>query len=231
MIEGASVLALVTARGGSKGLPGKNLSPLGGRPLIVWSIEAALGSAFVDRTILSTDSEEIAAVAGAAGCEVPFMRPAELATDDAEHMDVIKHALAALDRTYDYTVLLQPTSPLRTAADIDGALRLCAARNAPACVSVCPIAKPPEWCYRLDGNDRLLPVSGTFDRITQRQDLVPSFALDGALFIARCDWLIDQRDFVSAETVAYRIPPERAIDIDSAFDLAQAEYLLRHAAG
>ncbi len=230
MIDGASVLALITARGGSKGLTGKNLRPLGGRPLIVWSVEAVHGSTLVDRTVLSTESEEIAAVAAAAGCEVPFMRPAELATDEAEHLDVIVHALTTLDRTYDYVVLLQPTSPLRTAADIDNALRFCAARGAPACVSVCPVAKPPEWCYRLDGDDRLLPVAGSFERITQRQGLKPSYALDGALFIARCDWLLAGRDFISAETVAYRMPAERAVDIDTALDLAQAEFLLQHAA-
>ena len=135
MIAGQKILAVITARGGSKGLPGKNIRPIAGLPLIAWTIRAAHASSLVDRTVLSTDDEKIATVARQHGCEVPFMREARLAADDTSSMDVI---IDVLDRIpgFDIVLLLQPTSPLRTSADIDNANRHCDDSTAPGCESV-----------------------------------------------------------------------------------------------
>ena len=152
MIGGQSVLGLIPARGGSKGVPGKNLRTVGGKPLIAWTVSAAHRAKTLDRVILSTDDAEIAEVARAYDCDVPFMRPAELATDDAAMLDVVRHAIRSLEETYDYVVLLQPTSPLRTAGDIDAAVELCHGDQAATCVSVCEPEKSPFWnYYRCDG--------------------------------------------------------------------------------
>jgi len=227
VIEGATALGLITARGGSKGLPGKNTKPLGGKPMILWTVEAAAGSRYLDRVVLSTDSDEIAAVCREAGCDVPFRRPDAVATDAATHMDVIRHALDSLDQHYDYLVLLQPTSPFLLADDIDAALELCIGQSAPACVSVTVVGEPPEWCYRQGPDKRLTPVVGDIDkRPTRRQGLPVTYTLNGALFIARCDWLVGKRDFLSSDTVAYEMPEERSAEIDTPMDFAWACFLI-----
>src|SRR5262245_25182815 len=128
MIDAKRVLGLITARGGSKGVPRKNVRPLGGKPLLAWTIEAARNAPVIDRLILSSDDAEIIEVARAWGCEVPFVRPPELATDTADSVEVVRHALSTLGEDYDYVVLLQPTSPLRTGEDIENCVRLCDAR-------------------------------------------------------------------------------------------------------
>ena len=143
MIDGLSVLALITARGGSKRLARKNLRAVAGRSLLARAIAAERAAATVDRVILSSDDAEIIAAALAAGCEVPCVRPPDLAADATDSMAVVHHALAALAERYDLIVLLQPTSPLRTAADIDGAVGHCVTLAAPACVAVTACANPP----------------------------------------------------------------------------------------
>ena len=149
MIHGKKVLALIPARGGSKGLPRKNVLLLGGRPLLAWSILAARGSAHVDRIVVSSEDREIIETAREWGAEVPFVRPAELARDETSGMDVVLHALDQAGQGFDYVVLVQPTSPLRTPQDIDACLERCLETGAPACVSVCEPAKSPHWMYTL----------------------------------------------------------------------------------
>lgn len=224
MIGDLSVLALITARGGSKGLPGKNIRPAAGRPLIEYSIAAARAAVTVDKVVLSTDVEEIAEVARRAGCEVPFLRPAALATDNATSIDVVLHALDQVT-PHDIVVLLQPTSPARSPADIDLTVAPLAA-GAPACVSVCAAAQSPYWMYRLDGQHRLQPLLGDGPTVTRRQDLPPVYVLNGAVYAARTGWLRRQRSFVSAETVAHVMPPERSIDIDTLDDFEMFERLV-----
>ena len=133
-MQSDKVLALITARGGSKGLPRKNVLLAGGKPLIAWTVEAAVSSECIDRVVLTSDDDEIMAAAMAAGCDVPFCRPAHLASDVATSLDVVLHAIDQLPG-YEYVVLLQPTSPLRTAADIDAAFELMLETEAPSCVS------------------------------------------------------------------------------------------------
>lgn len=214
------VLALITARGGSKGLPRKNLLLAGGKPLVAWTVEAALGSKSVTRVVLSSDDDEIMAAATSAGCEVPFRRPTELATDQATSMDVVLHALKELP-DYDYLVLLQPTSPLRSSDDIDAAFRLMLSRNAPACVSVSEVDQSPYWMYQLTTEDKLVNIMEPLCNVSRRQDLPPIYTLNGAIYIARTDWLLKSRTFLSPETVAYQMPKNRSLDIDDAKDFQE----------
>jgi N-acylneuraminate cytidylyltransferase len=211
------VLALITARGGSKGLPRKNVLEAGSRPLIAWTIEAAKNSVVVDRIVLSSDDDEIIDVAKAWGCEIPFRRPTELANDSASSIDVVLHALEIIP-DYEYVVVLQPTSPLRTGADIDAAFALMQESNADSCVSVCETEQSPYWMYLIGENDQLASVLPHLNA-SRRQELPRTYVLNGAIYIARCDWLRQQHRFVGRGTVGYRMPVERSIDIDSAEDL------------
>lgn len=225
MIDGKSVLALVPARGGSKGLPRKNVLELADRPLIAWTLAAAHQAACIDRCIVSTEDAEIAAVARAHGGEVPFMRPRELADDQAPTMDAVFHALDQLPG-FDLVVLLQPTSPLRIADDIEQTLARMIAARAPACVSVTEPAKSPYWSYRTDLRGRLVPLIDPAYARMRRQDLPPAYVLNGAVYAAQIDWLREQRSFLHPDTLAYPMPAERSLDIDTALDLHLAGLLL-----
>lgn len=225
MIHGYSVLALIPARGGSKGIPRKNLQVLGGKPLLEWTIQAALASQHIDRLIISSEDPEILALARSLGCEAPFVRPTELAEDTTPGILPVLHALEALPG-FDYVVLLQPTSPLRTVSDIDGCLQFCLAHGAPACVSVTEPDHNPYWMYTLDARDRMHPLLATDATIVRRQELPTVYALNGAVYVAQVDWLREQRSFLTSETVAYPMPRERSLDIDTPLDLRIAAALL-----
>lgn len=213
--SGKGVLALITARGGSKGLHRKNVLDAGGKPLIAWSIEAALEAEVIDRLVLSSDDDEIMKAAKKWGCEVPFRRPEELASDAATSMDVVLHALEKL-QGYEHIVLLQPTSPLRTAADIDAAFALMNSTGAPSCVSVCEADQSPYWMFRLNAGDKLASLLPDEACASRRQDLPPVYVLNGAIYIARVDWLLENRSFLSEGCIGYRMPRERSVDIDNA---------------
>lgn len=218
------VLAIITARGGSKGLPRKNVLPLAGKPLIAWTIEAALTARHVDRLILSSDDEEIIAVARAHGCDVPFRRPADLADDRTPTEPVILHALDTLEAAgdrFDWVMLLQPTTPFRTAADIDGCVDACLAAGKSSMVSMMP-AKGTYWTFTLDGDGNLAAVvPGGIGR--RRQDLPATYMLNGAIYLARVETFRAQGTFIGAETGAYVIPTERSVDIDTPLDMRIAE--------
>lgn len=217
------ILGLIPARGGSKGLPGKHLADLGGRPVLAWTAAAALESQSLDRTVLSTEDEEIAALGRQVGLEVPFTRPPGLAGDDVPSADVVRHAVGALGEAWDYVVLLQPTSPLRTSEDIDAAIRLCHESSAPGCVSVSPARQHPEWMFRLAPDRTLEPLLEHGAPADRRQDLPAVFALNGAVYVARGERLRCDDPFAGAGSVAYVMPPERSVDLDTEQDL----FLLR----
>ncbi len=226
MIDGLKVLAVVPARGGSKGLPRKNVLDLAGRPLIAWTLDAARESRLIDRCVVSTDDEQIATVARAYGGDVPFMRPAELSTDTAETYDALKHALEQLPG-YDILVTLQPTSPLRIAEDIDQALRAMQRHNAPACISVVEPAKSPYWSYRINDDNRLEPLMHPEYSTMRRQDLPAAYVLNGAVYATRIGWMLEHQNAFSELTVPYVMPAERSIDIDNAFDMEVAALILK----
>ena len=224
MIGGCSVLGLIPARGGSKGVPRKNIRPLAGRPLIAWTIEAARQSRIIDRMVLSSDDDEIIAIATALGAEAPFVRPPELATDEADALSVVRHALGQLADPYDYLVLLQPTSPLRQSEDIDRTVELCARTGAP-CVSVCEPDKSPYWMFECGRDGHLIPLFNTLPK--RRQDAPAVAVLNGAVYAARTDQLRAGLDFLRPETVYYMMPKERSIDIDREIDFAVAELMIK----
>lgn len=227
------VLAIIPARGGSKGLPGKNVTPLRGKPLIAWTIEAARQARRISRVVVSTDSPQIADAARAFGAEVPFLRPDELARDDTPAVDAALHALDWLltHERYepDWVALLQPTSPLRVAEDIDACAALAAERDAAAVVSVTPAHPHPYWARRIDGDGQLSPLLEVAVPAT-RQSLPDAFSLNGAVYLVRTSSLRERRTFHPPRTWAYVMPRERSIDVDSAMDLRIADALwdLRH---
>jgi N-acylneuraminate cytidylyltransferase len=226
MIEGKSVIAVIPARGGSKGLPGKNIREIAGKPLIAWTILEAKKSKYIDRLILSSEDEEIINAAKAWDCEVPFVRPKELAQDDTPGIEPVLHAIEAIPAKYDYALLLQPTSPLRLAADIDGCLEMCHRRGTPACVTVTEPEKSPYWMYRLDTGDRLVPLMDKGYTSQRRQDLPTAYVLNGAVYAVRTGWVEQYRTFLTPETAAYVMPRERSIDVDSEQDIIVCELLL-----
>lgn len=226
MIDGASVLAVIVARGGSKGVPRKNLLDLGGKPLVAWTVEAACAARTLDRVIVSSDSDEIIEVAVAHGAEAPFVRPAELARDETTGPATVLHALDALDDHFDYVVMLQPTSPFRTAADIDAAVGFCVSAGAPAVVSVTSTHSSPFWTFFVGSDGSMRPAIATGDIIQRRQDLPASYQLNGAVYVARSDWFRASRAFIADGTLAYVMPAERSLDIDTTFDLTIARALV-----
>ena len=226
MMAGHTVLGIIPARGGSKGIPNKNIHPVAGRPLLAWTLAAARTARCLDRVVVSTDSDAIAAVARELGADVPFMRPSELARDDTPGIEPVLHALAQL-RGFGLVVLLQPTSPLRTGPDIDGAVERLIQAGAMSCVSVTEAVNHPYWTYRMTGEGTLAPfIDLPPESALRRQDLPRAFALNGAVYVARVDWLESSRSFLGAQTVGYEMPAARAIDIDSFEDLTVAERAL-----
>jgi len=218
MINNNKVLGIIPARGGSKGVPRKNIKLLAGKPLIAWTIEEAKKSQYLDRLILSSEDTEIIITAKTWGCEAPFVRPAELARDDTTGIEPVIHALDQLDEHYDYVVLLQPTSPLRTVEDIDGCIRYCLQEGASACISVSLTDKHPYWMHFIDERRRLHPLLPTAQSIQRRQDLPPVYIENGAVYVAQKDFLLNMKCFTTGETLAYIMPPERSWDIDNEFD-------------
>lgn len=219
------VLAVITARGGSKGVKRKAIRMVGDLPLIAHTIKAAATSKFVDRCILSTEDNEIAAIARQHGAEIPFMRPAELAADNTPGIEPLIHAVETLGTGYDYVVLLQPTSPFRTGEDIDNAISCCIDNNAATCATVCAAEKSPYWMYSLTNRQRLKPLFEVESQIARRQDLPAAYTLNGAVFVARIDFLLNQRTLFNDDTVGSLMPAERSIDIDSELDLQIADFL------
>ncbi|WP_274601152.1 cytidylyltransferase domain-containing protein [Halochromatium roseum] len=217
--------ALIPARGGSKGIPRKNVRLLADKPLIAWTIESALQAISVERVVVSTEDEEIASIAEAYGADIPFMRPRALAGDDTPTMDVVYHALDQLCE-YDWVLLLQPTSPLRTAEDIDGMAAFCEQAQAPAAVSICPCSKHPFWSYWQAPNGLLRPYVTDQPLIARRQDCPPAFELNGAMYLGKASWLRQQSHFVTSETVGYRMPRSRSLDLDTPDDWLLAEFLI-----
>lgn len=225
MIRGGRVLGIIPARGGSKGVPRKNLRSLAGKPLLQWTATAALASNLIDRLILSTDDDEIAQVGASLGLEVPFRRAADAACDTASAADVVRHAIAALDDHFDYLVYLQPTSPLRSTADIDGCLERLVFGDGDFCVSMHVSPALPEWMFYLGGDDRIEPVVERFDA-QRRQDLRPCYVLNGAVYAARLDAFERAGTFLTDRTLGYVMPVERGVDLDEEVDFDMAEVTL-----
>lgn len=231
------VLGLVPARGGSKGVPRKNVAPLLGRPLLAWTAEAAVAARTLCDVVLSTDDDDIAAVGERCGLRVPFRRPAELARDETPMLPVVLHALQALraldgaGAEYDAVCLLQPTNPLRRAADIDGAVRLLERSGADAVISFVAVGeKHPARMKHVDADGRVTdPPFAEAMEGQRRQELPPLFLREGSIYLTRRATLERDGSFRGRDCRAWIVPPERACNVDEPLDLIIAEQLLRHA--
>jgi CMP-N,N'-diacetyllegionaminic acid synthase len=232
VIEGKRVLAIVPARAGSKGLPGKNVRQLGGKPLLAWPTVAAKASRYVDRVIISTDSQEFADIAVAHGAECPFLRPADLASDTAPSIGFILHALSTLEaegEVYDFVVLLEPTSPLTEASDVDGALEQLVASNADAIVGVSAMeTQHPAFSVLRDATGRIKPAqSADFANLPRRQDLAPVFALDGSLYISAVAALRRESGFCHDRTLGFVTERHKAFEVDDLVDFIAIEAIMQ----
>lgn len=225
------VLGLIPARGGSKGVPRKNIRSLGGRPLLEYTAMAASASVRLSAIVLTTEDEEIARIGRGLGLDVPFLRPSELAQDDTPTLPVVIHALEWLEaqgRVFDAVCLLQPTNPLRRPEDIDGCIALLEETRADAAVSVLPVPHEynPHWTYLRCGDGCLHLAMGEMAPISRRQDLPPAFHREGSVYVVRRDVVLGQRTLYGRVLVGYEMDPARSVNLDTWDDWARAEELL-----
>ena len=227
MIEKNKIVALIPARGGSKGIKNKNIIDLCGKPLISYTIQAALESKYIDKVIVSTDSQEIADVAIKYGAEVPFLRPGELASDTSKTIDAVMHAVGELEKRkeeYDILILLQATQPLRTADDIDSAIELFIKNKGQSLVSVSPVEDNPILIRTIDNLGRMnsiLPMKST----CRRQDMPLYYGVNGCIYINLISEL-DLNTSFNDNKIPYIMPKERSVDIDEIKDLLIAQYYI-----
>jgi CMP-N-acetylneuraminic acid synthetase len=219
MYKGKSILGIIIARGGSKRLPNKNIRNLAGKPLIAWTIESGMKSKYMDRVILSSEDSEIIRIAKEHGCEVPFIRPSYLSRDESSSADVVTHAVNSLDVLYDYTILLQPTTPLRTCQEVDECVEKCINENAKSVVSVSKADKSPYLYYAIT-DDKLIP----FKR-KKENDHSDYYILNGAIYMFNTKYFLKVRSFTNKSSICYVMPREHSIDIDTILDFKLAEYL------
>ena len=233
MINNKKVLALIPARGGSKGLPRKNLLPLSGLPLVGWPIQAAKKSRYIDRVVVSTDDEEIAGKARELGAEVPFLRPAELASDTASSASVIEHAIIFLEAagaTFDYLVLLEPTSPLTEASDVDSAIERLEARRdaADSIVGVSRVeAAHPAFDVVVDDEGLIAPfATESFASAGRRQDISELYFFDGTLYISDVRAYLEKKSFYHSRTLPFIVPKWKAFEVDDLVDFICIEAIM-----
>ena len=227
MINNKKVLALIPARGGSKGIKDKNIYPLYGKPLIAYSIECAKNSKYIDDVVVSTDSTKIADVAKKYGASIPFYRPAELASDTSKSIDAIVHAIRWMEghnKKFDIFVLLQPTSPLRTVGDLDGALEKFIDNGEKSLVAVSLVSDNPILMRTINADgtmERLLDVKST----VRRQDMKTYYRVNGSIYINKVSE-INENTSLNDNEIPYIVKPENAVDIDEKKDLVLAEWYL-----
>ncbi|CAH2211896.1 acylneuraminate cytidylyltransferase family protein [Tepidibacter aestuarii] len=226
------ILAIIPARGGSKGVPRKNIKHLYGKHLIGWTIEAAKKSKYIDRLIVSTEDKEIAEVSKKYGCEIPFLRPKELAKDDTSGIDPVIHAVNCMKNDYgynpDYVMLLQCTSPLRNEKQIDESIELILENeNSESLISITEVEHNPYWNKKIDKNGFLKDfIEYDKSKFVRRQDFKKIYRLNGAIYIAKTDLLIRQKSFDTKFTIPYIMDKKSSIDIDTIEDFELAEFYI-----
>ena len=230
MYKKNDILAVILARGGSKGIPKKNIKPLNSRPLIYYTISEAQNSDYIDRLVVSTDDNEIAKTSKKYGAEVPFKRPEYLASDEATSIDAIIHTLNWLDENEsfspEYVMLLQPTSPLRRVKDIDDSIEQLIENKGDSLISLKESEKHPYWMMEIQ-EGLVEPFSEKKEEYSRRQDLPAVYEINGAIYLARTDLLLEEKTLSPGDTLPYVMPKERSIDIDDIFDWKIAELLLK----
>lgn len=230
MIDGNKVLAIIPARGGSKGIPRKNIASFCGKPLIAWSIEEALRSKYIDRVIVSTEDKEIGEVSQKYGAEVPFLRPVELSQDDTPGIDPILHCIKWLKLNekceYDYICTLQCTSPFRNSEHIDEALEKLLSNKGDSIVSISESEVSPYWMKKIK-HGKLVDFIKNIPTYTRRQDLPKVYKINGALYMIKTSTLLKNKSWYSRNTLPYIMNRVDSIDIDEPIDLKIAEILMK----
>ncbi|TLD41229.1 MAG: N-Acetylneuraminate cytidylyltransferase [Candidatus Jettenia ecosi] len=222
------MIAIVPARGGSKGLPGKNIKELLGKPMIASAIEEGLRSRYLSEVIVSTDDKEIAEVAVRYGAKCPFMRPVELATDKSLAMDTYTYTIERLNKEFGYNirefVVLQPTSPLRIAEDIDNTIEIFKTHDADSAVSFTKEHHPISWHKFLDENNKITPLFE--EKVQNRQEIRPTYYPNGAVYVFKLS-VVKSGRYYTENSYAYVMPADRSVDVDTIDDFEYAEFLLR----
>lgn len=230
MINGLKVLAVIPARGGSKGLPNKNIKPLLGLPLIAYSINEALKSNYLDEVFVSTDCPEIARTAENYGIRIPFLRPQELAQDNSTSMDVILHVIQYYENqgnVFDIVMMLEPTSPLREVSDIDNSIELLIhSKRAESVVGVCDVeAHHPDFLVRIE-NDFLRPYVNNDFIVKRRQELDELFFFEGTVYVSYVESIKRRKNFYHSNTIGYIVPKWKSFEVDSLVDFIVIEAIL-----
>ena len=231
MYQNNKILAIIPARGGSKSVPKKNIYPLNGKPLIYYSISSGLKAKYIDRLIVSTDSPEIAKVARKYKAEVPFVRPAELASDTAPTLPVLQHVVKYVEENDkfkpDLVVLIQPTNPLVRSEDVDGTIETLFKTNTNSCFSVTEISQRPEWMYRMDNNPAELFLKEESGPTKRSQELPRLAIINGTVYVMKYETLMTKNKIRDGNTSIYVMPRERSVDIDDKFDFELAKFLFQ----
>lgn len=232
MYKSNRLIAIIPARGGSKGLARKNVVPLMGRPLVEWTIYAAKNSRYLDKIIVSTDDAEIANISRSCGAEVPFLRPSRLASDKSLITDVVLYTIDRLREgrgpEWNYVVLLQPTSPLRSGSDIDSAIEeFFSHRNINALASVSEVCENPFWMQVITKQGILKNMLRSGKRMDRRQDLPKIYRVNGAIYISKSSVLRKKGTFCPDKTIPYIMSGDKSVDIDNMEDLLMAEIIMK----
>lgn len=231
MYKGKKILAIIPARGGSKGLPGKNIRPLLGKPLIGWSIEHAQQSKYIDEIFVSTDSPEIAVVAESFGVRVPELRPVELANDEAPSSAFITYTIEKYKKKgslFDYFILLEPTSPLRDVEDIDKSIEIIIDNpNNDSIVGVCKAEDVhPAFMVKIGTDNRLQPYEDKMKSL-RRQDLPDVFYFEGSIYVSKCNVYLDKKAFYHDKTLSYIVPKWKSFEVDDIIDFTIIEAMMK----
>ena len=233
MYKNKTFLGIIPARGGSKGLPGKNIKELCGKPLIAWSIESGLKSKYLDEVIVTTDSKDIADIAKQYGASVPFLRPDVLANDTATSFDAIKHTIEfyknEMKKEFDYIVLLEPTSPLREARDIDIAIEQLFNSNADSIVGICKTEdQNPAFLVFKNEKDFISGYENHDMKVLRRQDIKDVYFFEGTIYISKTDVLLNKKTFYHENTIGYVVPKYKSLEIDDIDDFIMVEAIMKH---
>ncbi len=236
MYKNKSFLAIIPARGGSKGLPGKNIKELHGKPLMVWSIEAGLESEYIDEIVVSTDYQTIADIAKEYGASAPFLRPEHFSNDTAATFDTIKHTIDfyrdKFRRSFDCIVLLEPTSPLRTSYDIDRAIEQLLSSSARSIVGVCKTeSQNPEFLVNKDKNNFISGYENKNIEVKRRQDIKDVYFLEGSIYISYIKDYLNNGTFYQKNTIGHEFPKYKSLEVDDIYDFIMIEAIMEKIMG
>ena len=231
MYKDKKILALILARSGSKGLPNKNIKILNDKPLITWTIEAALNSKYIDECIVSTDGKNIADISEKSGAYVPFIRPKRFAMDNSSSFQAIDHTIGWCnenDRRYDILILLEPTSPLRTSCDVDEVIKVMVNNNLKTIVTICTVdSVHPNFLFRLKNKNTLVPYTGLYPNNLRRQDIESLYFIEGSIYCSKIDILQQHNGFLHDDTKGYLVPKWKSFEIDDEDDFLIVEALMK----